>query len=111
MVRLTPAMWIAIGIVSLLTLARFSEAFLVLRADSGIPQQWVPLCLVGLHAMHGRALTPHDGDTVREIVPVDERDRPARASERASGTGVGFARSGHSPDGGSPKARGIELKE
>jgi MFS family permease len=54
MVLLTRAMWTAIGITSLLTLARFSEAFLVLRAaDSGIPVQWVPLILVGLHAAYG----------------------------------------------------------
>lgn len=59
MVRLTPSMWIAIGIVSLLAAARFSEAFLVLRAaESGIPLQWVPLCLVGLHAVYGLASYP-----------------------------------------------------
>lgn len=59
MVRLTPAMWIAIGLMSLLTLARFSEAFLLLRAaESGIPAQWVPLCLVGLHAAYGLATYP-----------------------------------------------------
>lgn len=59
MVRLTPAMWIAIGLMSLLTLARFSEAFLLLRAaESGIPAQWVPLCLVGLHAAYGLASYP-----------------------------------------------------
>lgn len=57
--RLTPAMWTAIGVVSLLTLARFSEAFLVLRAaESGIPIEWVPLCLVGLHAVYGLASYP-----------------------------------------------------
>lgn len=59
MVRLTPPMWAAIGIVSLLTAARFSEAFLVLRAaESGIPVQWAPLCLVGLHAAYGLASYP-----------------------------------------------------
>jgi MFS family permease len=59
MVKLTPAMWTAIGIVSLLTLARFSEAFLVLRAaDSGIPVQWVPLVLVALHAAYGLTSYP-----------------------------------------------------
>jgi MFS family permease len=59
MVALTPAMWTAIGITSLLTLARFSEAFLVLRAaESGIPVQWVPLVLVGLHAAYGLTSYP-----------------------------------------------------
>lgn len=59
MVLLTRAMWTAIGITSLLTLARFSEAFLVLRAaDSGIPVQWVPLVLVALHAAYGLTSYP-----------------------------------------------------
>jgi MFS family permease len=59
MMRLTPGVWAAIGIVSLLTLARFSEAFLVLRAaESGVPVEWVPLCLVGLHAAYGLASYP-----------------------------------------------------
>lgn len=58
-VRLTPAIWFAIGVGSLLTLARFSEAFLVLRtAESGIPVTWVPLGIVGLHAAYGVASYP-----------------------------------------------------
>lgn len=47
---LTPAVWWAIGTASLLTLARFSEAFLVLRAaQSGLTSTVVPLVLVALH--------------------------------------------------------------
>lgn len=56
---LTPEMWTAIGIMALLTWARFSEAFLVLRAaQSSIPVNWIPLCLVALHAAYGLASYP-----------------------------------------------------
>lgn len=58
-VQLTPSMWAAIGVMSLLTLARFSEAFLTLRAvQSGIAVTWVPLGLVGLHLAYGLASYP-----------------------------------------------------
>jgi MFS family permease len=56
---LTTATWVAIGITSLLTLARFSEAFLVLRAaESGLTATTVPLVLVGLHLAFGLASYP-----------------------------------------------------
>lgn len=59
LVTLTPPMRAAIGMASLFAWARFSEAFLVLRAaQSGIPVVWVPLCLVGLHAAYGLASYP-----------------------------------------------------
>jgi MFS family permease len=56
---LTTATWVAIGITSLLTLARFSEAFLILRAaESGLTPTTVPLVLVGLHLAFGLASYP-----------------------------------------------------
>jgi MFS family permease len=56
---LPTATWVAIGITSLLTLARFSEAFLVLRAaESGLTATTVPLVLVGLHLAFGLASYP-----------------------------------------------------
>src|SRR5207244_8134174 len=38
--------WIVVGIGAIFTLARFSEAFLVVRAaDAGLPRDWIPLAL------------------------------------------------------------------
>ena len=45
--RLKPAFWLLLGVASVFTLARFSEAFLVLRAsDSGMSATFVPLVMV-----------------------------------------------------------------
>ncbi len=45
--QLTHAYWMVVGLGAVLTLARFSEAFLVLRAaDTGLPNTLVPLVLV-----------------------------------------------------------------
>lgn len=45
--QLTRAFWMVVGLGAVLTLARFSEAFLVLRAaDTGLPTTLVPLVLV-----------------------------------------------------------------
>lgn len=45
--QLTHAFWMVVGLGAVLTLARFSEAFLVLRAaDTGLPTTLVPLVLV-----------------------------------------------------------------
>lgn len=45
--QLTRAYWMVVGLGAVLTLARFSEAFLVLRAaDTGLPNALVPLVLV-----------------------------------------------------------------
>lgn len=45
--QLTRAYWTVVGFGAVLTLARFSEAFLVLRAaGTGLPNAWVPLVLV-----------------------------------------------------------------
>ena len=45
--RLMPAFWLLLGVTGVFTLARFSEAFLVLRAaDSGMNITFVPLVMV-----------------------------------------------------------------
>nr|WP_225777130.1 MFS transporter [Pseudomonas sp. Marseille-Q3773] len=47
LVRLGPAYWRLIGLATLFTLARFSEAFLLLRAqDMGLAPLWAPAVLV-----------------------------------------------------------------
>ncbi|MDA1063489.1 MAG: MFS transporter [Proteobacteria bacterium] len=57
--RLQPAYWwiVAIGVV--FTLARFSEAFLVLRAQhNGLPLAWIPLVLVAMNIVYALSAYP-----------------------------------------------------
>jgi MFS family permease len=50
--RLQPGLWLAIGIASLMTMARISDAFLILRAsDAGVAIWALPLVLVVLNAV------------------------------------------------------------
>jgi len=57
--RLTRAYWIVVGIGAVFTLARFSEAFLVLRAsEGGLPIAYSPLVLVGMNAVYALAAYP-----------------------------------------------------
>jgi MFS family permease len=57
--RLSPAYWRVVGIGALFTLARFSEAFLVLRAQqSGVPLALVPLVLVAMNAVYALSAYP-----------------------------------------------------
>ncbi|HEX8011736.1 MAG TPA: MFS transporter [Casimicrobiaceae bacterium] len=51
--RLSARYWWVVGIAALMTLARFSEAFLVLRAQSiGMPLAWVPLVMVVMSVVY-----------------------------------------------------------
>ncbi|MGH8738634.1 MAG: MFS transporter [Burkholderiales bacterium] len=51
--------WLVVGLGAVLTLARFSEAFLVLRAaDVGLAQTWVPLVMVAMSAAYALASYP-----------------------------------------------------
>jgi MFS family permease len=53
------AYWRLISIAMLLTLARFSEAFLVLKAQaSGLPVAWVPMVLVVMSIVYAIAAYP-----------------------------------------------------
>jgi MFS family permease len=57
--KLDAAVWVAIGISVLVTMARFSEAFLLLRAaQTGFTLAWVPLVLVFMHLIYGGLAYP-----------------------------------------------------
>ncbi|MEQ8859052.1 MAG: MFS transporter [Pseudomonadales bacterium] len=51
--------WWVLGIAGLFTLARFSEAFLILRAqDNGLPLAWLPATLVVMNVVYAAAAYP-----------------------------------------------------
>jgi MFS family permease len=51
--RFPTRFWIVVAIGAVVTLARFSEAFLVLRAsDAGLARDWIPLALVVMNLMY-----------------------------------------------------------
>ena len=57
--RLPPAYWLVTGIGAVFTLARFSEAFLVLRAQQGsIPLAMVPLIMVAMNLVYAVSAYP-----------------------------------------------------
>ncbi|MGE4561230.1 MAG: MFS transporter, partial [Desulfobulbus sp.] len=57
--RLSHAYWWVVGIGAMFTLARFSAAFLVLRAQQGgIPLASIPLVLVGMNVVYAGASYP-----------------------------------------------------
>jgi MFS family permease len=57
--RLPRAYWWVVAIGSTLTLARFSEAFLVLRAqDGGLALAWTPLVLIVMHLAYAMTAYP-----------------------------------------------------
>jgi MFS family permease len=59
LVRLGSAYWWVVGVGAIFTLARFSEAFLVLRAQQGgIPIALVPLVMVGMNVIYALSAYP-----------------------------------------------------
>ena len=57
--RLGPAYWWVVGIGAVFALARFSEAFLVLRAgQSGVPVALVPLVMVAMNLVYAGSAYP-----------------------------------------------------
>jgi MFS family permease len=57
--RLSASYWWVVGVGAVFTLARFSEAFLVLRAaDSGIPLALVPLVMVAMNVVYAASAYP-----------------------------------------------------
>ncbi len=57
--RLSPAYWWVVGVGAAFTLARFSEAFLVLRAEqSGIALALVPLVMVAMNVVYATTAYP-----------------------------------------------------
>jgi MFS family permease len=57
--RLNAAYWWVVGIGAVITLARFSEAFLVLRTQQGgLPLAWAPLVLIAMNAVYALGAYP-----------------------------------------------------
>jgi len=57
--RLSGAYWWVVAIGAIFTLARFSEAFLVLRAQQGgLPMAWMPLVLVAMNLVYATSAYP-----------------------------------------------------
>lgn len=57
--RLGPAFWRLTTLGTLITLARFSEAFLVLRAsERGLPLTWIPIVLVAMSGVYALTAYP-----------------------------------------------------
>jgi MFS family permease len=57
--RLSPAYWWVVGVGAVFTLARFSEAFLVLRASQGgLPLAWTPVVLIGMNIVYAACAYP-----------------------------------------------------
>lgn len=57
--QLPRAFWAVVAVGALATLARFSEAFLVLRAsDLGVPAAWVPLVMVAMAGVYAASAYP-----------------------------------------------------
>lgn len=57
--RLSGVYWWVVAIGAVFTLARFSEAFLVLRAQqAGLPMAWVPLVLVAMNVVYALSAYP-----------------------------------------------------
>ena len=57
--RFPPAYWVVVGIATLMTLARFSEAFLLLRAQSvGLDAALVPLVFVAMNLVYAASSYP-----------------------------------------------------
>jgi MFS family permease len=57
--QLGPAFWVVVAIAAVFTLARFSEAFLLLRAhELGVPLAFVPVVLVVMNVVYALAAWP-----------------------------------------------------
>jgi MFS family permease len=57
--RLSPAYWWVVGVGAVFTLARFSEAFLVLRAQQGgLALAWTPVVLIGMNIVYAACAYP-----------------------------------------------------
>lgn len=57
--RLTSRFWWVVAFAAVLTLARFSEAFLLLRAENvGLAATWVPLILIVMNVVYAASAYP-----------------------------------------------------
>ena len=81
--RLGAAFWVVVVLGSMFTLARFSEAFLILSAsDQGLPLMWAPPPQSDLDALDRRALALIHGGASLHDSP--RGPRPLRRSARAA---------------------------
>ena len=65
---LTPKFWVVVAAASALTLARFSEAFLILRAaDLGVQAAYAPLVLAGMSVVY--AVTAYPAGRLADRMP------------------------------------------
>lgn len=59
MVRLPARFWLVVGFASMLTLARFSEAFMLLRAENvGLAVTWIPVILIVMNVVYAASAYP-----------------------------------------------------
>jgi MFS family permease len=56
--RLNRGTWTVIIVAAIVTMARFSEAFLILRSQVGLSVAWIPLVMVVMHIVYGLAAYP-----------------------------------------------------
>jgi len=99
--RLSGRYWRVVGIGALFTLARFSEAFLILRGgEGGLPLALTPLVLVAMNAVYALAAYPfgrlsdrvrHERLLVLGLVVLIGADAVLAFAGHWSGVGVGVA--------------------
>lgn len=59
MARLPVRFWLVVGFASMLTLARFSEAFMLLRAENvGLAVTWIPVILIVMNVVYAASAYP-----------------------------------------------------
>ncbi len=97
--RLPPAYWWVVAIGAVFTLARFSEAFLVLRAEqSGVPLALVPLVMVAMNLVYAASAYPFgklsDRMSHRSLLALGMLVLLAADLVLASGSGMGTLLSG-----------------
>ena len=93
--RFTRAFWWAVGVASLLSLARFSYAFLVLKAHHiGVDPAYVPIMLVVMHLVYAMAAYPFGRLADRADRRLQLALGAARADRRGSRPRVGRTGSG-----------------
>ena len=71
--EVSPSLWFTLLLASLLSLARFSDAFLILRSqEAGLPVAWVPLVLVVMNLVYAASAYPGGtlSDRFGRVAPI-----------------------------------------
>lgn len=99
--RLSRGYWWVVGVGAVFTLARFSEAFLILRAsEGGLPIAFTPLVLVAMNVVYALAAYPfgwlsdrvrHDRLLLLGLVVLIAADAALAWSSRLAWVGAGVA--------------------